>query len=92
MRAAPRTIHPSPSGVFKAVVVGLPDERWGEKVTAVVVPNPGAVVTEEDLLNHRHKNLAGYKCPKKVFFRNEIPKSAAGKRLKKDIRNIVIPS
>ncbi len=81
--------HP---GVFEAAVVGLPDERWGEKVTAVIVPKPGAPLTEEDVLNHCRQNLAGYKCPKTILFRPELPKSAAGKILKKDIRETLLQS
>ncbi len=79
--------HPA---VFETAVIGLPDERWGERVTAVVVPRPGTVVSEEDILAHCRKNLAGYKCPKAVIFRDELPKSAAGKILKKDIRTALM--
>jgi len=79
--------HPA---VFETAVIGLPDERWGERVTAVVVPRPGAAVSEEEILAHCRKNLAGYKCPKAVVFREELPKSAAGKILKKDIRAALV--
>lgn len=80
-------LHP---GVFEVAVVGLPDERWGERVTAVVVPKPGVNLAEEDLIAHCRQHLAGYKCPKTILFRSELPKSAAGKILKKDIRNTLV--
>jgi acyl-CoA synthetase (AMP-forming)/AMP-acid ligase II len=47
-------------------------------------------VGEEEILAHCRKNLAGYKCPKAVVFREELPKSAAGKILKKDIRAALV--
>lgn len=76
--------HP---GVLEAAVIGVPDERWGERVHAVVVPRPGAGPTAEELIAHCRARLGGYKVPKGVDFRSEpLPKSGAGKILKRDIR------
>jgi acyl-CoA synthetase (AMP-forming)/AMP-acid ligase II len=75
--------HPA---VSEASVVGLPHEHWGEVVKAVIVPRPGAQVTENEIIEFCGKNLAGYKKPKSVDFWKELPKSPQGKILKKDIR------
>ena len=75
--------HP---GVARAAVIGLPHERWGEAVTAVVVPAPGAEVTEDDLVTHCRTRLAGYETPKAVVFAAELPETVGGKVLKYRLR------
>ena len=71
--------------VLEAAVFGVPDDRWGEAVHAVVVP--GAPVSEAELLDHCRGLIAGYKVPKRIEFRSEpLPKSAAGKLLKRQLR------
>ncbi|MFD7321772.1 fatty acyl-CoA synthetase [Streptomyces sp. NPDC059875] len=74
--------HP---GVAEVAVVGLPDERWIEAVTAVVVLK--AEVTEEELLAHAREKLAHFKAPKKVLFVDELPRNASGKILKRELRD-----
>lgn len=77
--------HPA---VLEAAAFGIPDERWGELVHAEVVPKPGASVTGEELIAHARTLIAGYKVPKSVNVRSEaLPKSGAGKILKKDLRS-----
>jgi len=71
--------------VAEVAVIGLPDDRWIEAVTAVVVPR--AEVTEEDLLAHAREELAHFKAPKRVVFVNELPRNASGKILKRELRN-----
>jgi acyl-CoA synthetase (AMP-forming)/AMP-acid ligase II len=76
--------HPA---VFQAAVVGLPDERWGEIVTAFVVVCEGMSVSEEELIGLCRERLAGYKCPRAVHFLSELPQNSSGKILKSELRN-----
>ena len=75
--------HP---GVLEAAVFGVPDERWGEAVHAVVVPrNEG--ITVDELIEHCRGLISGYKMPKAIELRTEpLPKSGAGKVLKRELR------
>ncbi|WP_327418086.1 fatty acyl-CoA synthetase [Streptomyces sp. NBC_01233] len=74
--------HP---GVAEAAVVGLPDERWIEAVTAVVVPR--GEVTEADLMTYAREKLAHFKAPKRVLFVDALPRNASGKILKRELRD-----
>jgi long-chain acyl-CoA synthetase len=75
------------AAVLEAAVVGIPDDRWGEVVHAEVVPKPGASLDADELIAHCRTLIAGYKVPKSVHIRSEaLPKSGAGKILKKDLR------
>jgi fatty-acyl-CoA synthase len=65
--------------VRDAAVVGVPDEKWGEAITAVVVPEPGADVDPADLIKHVKANLAAYKAPKHVVVVDSLGRSPAGK-------------
>ncbi len=78
--------HP---GVAEAAVVGEPDEKWGERIVAVVQPRQGATVTAEDIVRLCRDNLAGYKKPSRVVFLDELPRNAAGKILKRELRTVV---
>ncbi len=76
--------HPS---VSEAAVIGVPDERWGEAVTAIVTLKANAHLTETELIEFCAARLADYKVPKRVEIRSgELPKSGTGKILKKEIR------
>ncbi len=76
--------HPA---VLEATVFGIPSERWGEAVHAVVVLRPGAAVDEVALIDHCRSLIAGYKAPRSVAFSAEpLPKSGPGKVLKRELR------
>jgi len=76
----------SMDGVAEVAVIGVPDERWGEMVIALVVPAEGVVLTEEAVIAHCRTALAGYKCPKRVELREELPRTATGKLQKFRLR------
>ncbi len=75
--------HPS---VGRAAVVGVPDEKWGEAVTAVVVPADGQMVDEDALIAFCRGRLAGYETPKRVVVTDELPATVGGKVLKYKLR------
>ncbi|WP_405875961.1 acyl-CoA synthetase [Streptomyces sp. NBC_00005] len=71
--------------VAEVAVIGLPDDRWIEAVTAVVVPR--GEVTEDELIAHAREKLAHFKAPKRVEFVDELPRNASGKILKRELRD-----
>ncbi|HVC54447.1 MAG TPA: long-chain fatty acid--CoA ligase [Stellaceae bacterium] len=75
-------------GVAEVAVIGIPDERWGEAVHAVVVPDSGRMLTPEQIVSHCRTLIAGYKCPRSVEIRQtSLPLSGAGKVLKGPLRD-----
>jgi acyl-CoA synthetase (AMP-forming)/AMP-acid ligase II len=78
-------LHQHP-GVAKAAVIGLPHERWGEAVTAVVVAESGPAPAEADLIAFCHERLAGFETPKRVLFADALPETVGGKVLKYKLR------
>jgi acyl-CoA synthetase (AMP-forming)/AMP-acid ligase II len=78
-------LHEHPQ-VAKAAVIGLPHERWGEAVTAVVVRQPDATITEQELVDWARERLAGFETPKAVMFADALPETVGGKVLKYKLR------
>lgn len=74
------------AAVLEAAVFGVPDDTWGESVRAAVTLKPGMTVTPEELIDHCKKHLASYKKPKAIDFIEIMPKSLAGKILRKDLK------
>jgi fatty-acyl-CoA synthase len=74
------------AGVSEVAVIGLPDERWIEAVTAIVVPKAGAELTEDGVMAACRERLAGYKAPKRVILVEALPKNPSGKLLKRELR------
>jgi len=72
--------------VFEAVVIGIPDTKWGEVPKALVVLKPGQVAAKDEIIAYVKEHLANYKAPKSVEFRDEFPKGGTGKILKRDLR------
>lgn len=75
--------HPK---VAEVAVIGVPDEKWGELVTALVTLTAGEELTTEEVITHCRTLLAGYKCPKRVEFRETLPRTATGKLQKFKLR------
>jgi acyl-CoA synthetase (AMP-forming)/AMP-acid ligase II len=75
--------HPD---VAEVAVIGIPDERWGELVTALVVTVAGSTLSADDVIAWTKQRLAGYKCPKRVEFRTELARTATGKLQKFKLR------
>lgn len=73
-------------GVLECAVVGIPDERMGEAVKLVIVKKIPDL-TEEQVRDYCRKNLTGYKQPKVIEFRDELPKTPVGKILRRELRN-----
>jgi acyl-CoA synthetase (AMP-forming)/AMP-acid ligase II len=80
------------AAVKQCAVIGLPDAKWGEKVTAVIVQAPGVTVTADEVIAHCRSLIAGYKVPKEVKFVEALPMTATGKVLKRAVRDQVLKS
>ena len=75
--------HPK---IAEVAVIGIPDEKWGESVRAVVHLKPGQVMSEAEVIEWCKQHIASYKKPRSVVFTGEIPKNASGKILKDEVR------
>ena len=85
-REVEEAIYQMPA-VAEVAVFGVPHPRWIEAVVAVVVPKPGATLSEEAVITHTRGLLAGYKTPKRVVIAGAVPKNPSGKILKRQLRH-----
>ena len=76
--------HPD---VAEVAVIGVPDDKWGELVLALVVKTPGSTLSEDELIAYAKTKLAGYKCPKRIEFRDVLARTATGKLQKFKLRD-----
>jgi len=74
-------------GVYQCAAIGVPDEKSGEAIKIFVVRQPGMELTEEQVIQYMHDNLTGYKRPKYVEFRSELPLTPVGKVLRRELRD-----
>ena len=81
-----RVIYQHPS-VLEVAVIGVPDKKWGESIKAIVTLKKGKTATEKEIIDSCKENLASYKKPKSVDFVDALPKSPAGKIIKRKLRD-----
>ena len=77
--------HPA---VLECAVIGVSDPRWGERVHVAIVLKLGVSLTAETIIDHCRPLIAGYKVPRSIDFRDQLPKSGAGKHLKRELREL----
>jgi malonyl-CoA/methylmalonyl-CoA synthetase len=79
--------HPS---VAETCIIGIADEKWGEKVVAAVVLKTGESLTSKEIKDHCRSHLLDWKCPKEIFFLDELPRNKMGKILKEEVAKLFL--
>ncbi len=74
-------------GVLQCAAIGVPDEKSGEAIKLFIVVKPGESLTKEQVMQHMHDNVTGYKRPKTVEFRDTLPTTNVGKILRRELRD-----
>jgi acyl-CoA synthetase (AMP-forming)/AMP-acid ligase II len=77
-------------GLASVSLVGIPDRHWGEMVAAAVVADGSQPLTEQQVIAYCRERLAGYKCPRRVLFVDELPRNATGKVVRRSVRDLLI--
>jgi len=72
--------------IEEVAVIGLPDPKWIEIVAVVAVPKKEATLNEKEIIAYCKEHLAGFKCPKKVYITDKLPKNPSGKILKRELK------
>ena len=85
-----KALHEHPD-LLEAAAFGLPDAEWGEVVCAALVLRPGCRVDDDQLMRHLRERLAGFKCPRRLFRLDALPRTASGKIKKADLRSDYSP-
>ena len=78
--------------IKEAALICVPDEKWGEKVVAAVVPKPGATIDPEKIKAYCKQHLHDWKCPKAVVPLKELPRNTMGKVLKEEVKKLFVGS
>ncbi len=76
--------HPD---VLEVAVIGVPHDRWGEEVKAIIVPNPGAIIEEKTMITWLRERMSSYKTPKSITMIEAMPRNASGKILRRELRD-----
>ena len=77
--------------VAEVAVIALPDPKWGEAVTAVVVLTAGVKISAKEIVEFCKNHIASYKSPKRIIFAENLPKSSVGKILKRKLKKLYVP-
>jgi malonyl-CoA/methylmalonyl-CoA synthetase len=78
--------------ISESCIVGIHDEKWGEKVVAAVVLKPGATLTTKELQDYCKSHLLDWKCPKEIIFLKELPRNKMGKVMKEEVLKLFLKS
>jgi malonyl-CoA/methylmalonyl-CoA synthetase len=78
------------SRVAEACIIGVADEKWGEKVVAAVVVKPGAMLTPKEVQDYCKEHLLDWKCPKEIFFLDDLPRNKMGKVIKEEVAKLFL--
>ena len=84
-REVEEALHTRPE-IQECAVIGLPDNEWGERVTAFIIPQPDETLDKNDLSAYLKSRLSSFKVPKEYFLINDFPRSSAGKILKRELK------